>query len=89
VTTGKLLNTLFGWPYFVMMVVGAVLVFAYTLLGGFLAESVSDFVVTVHTLTRRAEGGMAKVSSGSFNDSHNQARTLFEAALPMSCPLGT
>jgi sodium/proline symporter len=44
VTTGKLLNTLFGWPYFTMMVIGAVLVFAYTLMGGFLAESVSDFV---------------------------------------------
>ncbi|MDR1184163.1 MAG: sodium/proline symporter PutP [Coriobacteriales bacterium] len=44
VTTGKLLNTLFGWPYFTMMVIGAVLVFAYTLIGGFLAESVSDFV---------------------------------------------
>jgi sodium/proline symporter len=44
VTTGKLLNALFGWPYFTMMVIGAVLVFAYTLMGGFLAESVSDFV---------------------------------------------
>ncbi|MDR0346890.1 MAG: sodium/proline symporter PutP [Coriobacteriales bacterium] len=44
VTTGKLFNTLFGWPYFGMMVVGAILVFIYTLIGGFLAESVSDFV---------------------------------------------
>jgi sodium/proline symporter len=44
VTTGKLLNTLFDWPYLVMMIIGAVLVFAYTLIGGFLAESVSDFV---------------------------------------------
>lgn len=44
VTTGKLFNALFGWPYFTMMVVGGVLVFAYTLLGGFLAESVSDLV---------------------------------------------
>jgi sodium/proline symporter len=44
VTTGKLLNTLFGWPYFTMMAIGAVLVFAYTLIGGFLAESVSDLI---------------------------------------------
>jgi sodium/proline symporter len=44
VTTGKLLNTLFGWPYFSMMIIGALVVFAYTLIGGFLAESVSDFV---------------------------------------------
>jgi len=44
VSAGKLLSTLFGWPYFTMMVIGAVLVFAYTLIGGFLAESVSDFI---------------------------------------------
>jgi sodium/proline symporter len=44
VTTGKLLHTLFGWPYFAMMIIGALIVFAYTLIGGFLAESVSDFV---------------------------------------------
>jgi sodium/proline symporter len=44
VTTGRLFNALFGWPYFTMMIVGGVLVFAYTLLGGFLAESVSDFL---------------------------------------------
>lgn len=44
VTTGKLFNALFGWPYFTMMIIGGVFVFAYTLLGGFLAESVSDLI---------------------------------------------
>jgi sodium/proline symporter len=44
VTTGKLLNTLFGWPYITMLVVGAILVFSYTLVGGFLGESASDFI---------------------------------------------
>jgi sodium/proline symporter len=44
VTTGKLLHTLFGWPYLTMMIIGAILVFVYTLVGGFLAESVSDFI---------------------------------------------
>jgi sodium/proline symporter len=44
VTTGKLFNALFGWPYFTMMVVGGIFVFFYTLLGGFLAESVSDLL---------------------------------------------
>ncbi|MDR0514602.1 MAG: sodium/proline symporter [Coriobacteriaceae bacterium] len=44
VTTGKLLNSLFGWPYLTMMIVGAVLVFTYTTVGGFLAESVSDLI---------------------------------------------
>ncbi|HBT95209.1 MAG TPA: sodium:proline symporter, partial [Coriobacteriia bacterium] len=44
VAAGKLLNTLFGWPYIAMMIIGAILVFAYTLIGGFLAESASDFI---------------------------------------------
>ena len=44
VTCGKLFSTLFGTPYTVMMIVGAVFVLVYTFLGGFLAESVSDFI---------------------------------------------
>ena len=44
VTCGKLFSTLFGAPYVVMMIVGAVFVLAYTILGGFLAESASDFM---------------------------------------------
>ncbi len=44
VTCGKLFSTLFGAPYIPMMIVGAVFVLAYTILGGFLAESASDFM---------------------------------------------
>ena len=44
VTCGKLFSTLFGLPYVSMMIVGAVFVLLYTLLGGFLAESASDFM---------------------------------------------
>ena len=44
VTCGKLFSTLFGAPYMTMMIVGAVFVLLYTLLGGFLAESASDFM---------------------------------------------
>lgn len=44
VTCGKLFSTLFGAPYVAMMVVGAVFVLIYTILGGFLAESASDFM---------------------------------------------
>ena len=44
VTCGKLFSTLFGAPYIVMMLLGAVFVLLYTLLGGFLAESASDFM---------------------------------------------
>ena len=44
VTCGKLFAQLFGAPYIAMMIVGAVFVLLYTILGGFLAESASDFM---------------------------------------------
>ena len=44
VTCGKLFSTLFGMPYISMMLLGAVFVLLYTILGGFLAESASDFM---------------------------------------------
>ncbi len=44
VACGKLFSTIFGGDYRVMMLIGAVFVLAYTLLGGFLAESASDFM---------------------------------------------
>nr|MBQ8245299.1 sodium/proline symporter [Oscillospiraceae bacterium] len=47
VTCGKLFSTLFGASYVSMMIVGAVFVLLYTLLGGFLAESASDFMQAI------------------------------------------
>lgn len=47
VTVGKLFNTLFGFNYHVTLIVGALFVVAYTLIGGFLAESVSDFMQAI------------------------------------------
>ncbi len=47
VTCGKLFSELFGFDYKVMMLVGAIFVLAYTLLGGFLAESASDFMQAI------------------------------------------
>lgn len=44
VTCGKLFSTLFGLDYMAMMLVGAAFVLIYTILGGFLAESASDFM---------------------------------------------
>ncbi len=44
VTCGKLFNQLFELDYTLMMLIGAVFVLAYTFLGGFLAESTTDFV---------------------------------------------
>ncbi len=47
VTCGKLFSTLFGTPYIAMMIIGAGFVLLYTLLGGFLAESASDFMQSI------------------------------------------
>ena len=47
VTCGKLFSTLFDMPYIPMMIVGAVFVLIYTIVGGFLAESASDFMQAI------------------------------------------
>ncbi|MBR3868805.1 MAG: sodium/proline symporter [Clostridia bacterium] len=51
VTCGKLFATLFGLDYKVMMIVGAIFVLVYTILGGFLAESASDFMQAIVMIT--------------------------------------
>ena len=63
VTCGNLFSTLFGAPYVTMMILGAVFVLLYTLLGGFLAESASDFmqaIVMIVALTVIVVIGTAK-----------------------------
>lgn len=47
VTCGRLFSTLFGTSYMAMVVVGVVFVLIYTMLGGFLAESASDFMQSI------------------------------------------
>lgn len=44
VTCGKLFASLFDADYHAMMIIGAVFVVFYTVIGGFLAESASDFM---------------------------------------------
>ena len=44
---GKLFSTLFGFDYFWAMVVSAVVIVLYTMLGGFLAASTTDFVQSI------------------------------------------
>jgi len=51
VTCGKLFSTLFGMDYKLMMIIGAVFVLIYTILGGFLAESISDFMQAIVMIT--------------------------------------
>jgi len=70
VTCGKLFSTLFGIKYQYMMIAGAAFVIIYTFLGGFLAESVSDFMQsivmilalgTIFVVGINAAGGMSAV----------------------------
>ena len=44
VTVGKLFATLFGFDYHVMMIIGAVVVFVYTVVGGYLSVVMTDFI---------------------------------------------
>ncbi|MBE6463959.1 MAG: sodium/proline symporter [Eggerthellaceae bacterium] len=44
VTCGRLFNTLFGLNYSTMMILGALIVFLYTLIGGYLSVVATDFV---------------------------------------------
>lgn len=41
---GKLFTTVLGWDYHVSLIVGAVVILLYTLMGGFLAVCTTDFV---------------------------------------------
>lgn len=70
VACGKLFSTLFGLPYVPMMIIGAVFVIVYTFLGGFLAESASDFMqaivmivalTVILTLSTISAGGIGSV----------------------------
>ncbi|MDO5714177.1 MAG: sodium/proline symporter [Tissierellia bacterium] len=47
VTVGKLFSSIFGFHYQTMMIIGAIFVVVYTYMGGFLAESVSDFMQSI------------------------------------------
>ena len=44
---GKLFSTLFGIPYFTAMIISAVIIIAYTSLGGFLAASTTDLIQSI------------------------------------------
>ncbi len=70
VTCGKLFSSLFDADYHLMMIIGAVFVVFYTVLGGFLAESASDFMqgvvmflalVFIVTLGVANAGGISEV----------------------------
>ena len=77
VTCGKLFSTLFDMPYVPMMIVGAIFVLLYTILGGFLAESVSDFmqaIVMIVALVGVVVVGV--VTAGGFGEIVDNAKAI-------------
>lgn len=61
---GKIFSTLFDAPYLTMMIIGAIFVVAYTFVGGFLAESASDFmqgIIMIFALVGVLVTGVVKV----------------------------
>lgn len=44
---GTLFNSLFGWEYHTSMIIGAIVIIGYTVLGGFLAVSTTDLIQSV------------------------------------------
>lgn len=77
VTCGKLFSTLFGMPYIPMMVLGAVFVLVYTFLGGFLAESASDFMQgIVMIIALVAILALGTVSAGGFSNVLDNANNI-------------
>ncbi len=77
VTCGKLFSTLFGTPYVAMMIVGAIFVLIYTILGGFLAESASDFMQgVVMIIALGVIVAISTVSAGGLGAVINNAKSI-------------
>lgn len=77
VTCGKLFARIFGMPYIPMMLIGAAFVLFYTVLGGFLAESASDFMqalVMIFALVTIL--GTATAAAGGFKAVLDNVRTI-------------
>lgn len=77
VTCGKLFSALFGGDYIMWLIIGAIFVLVYTILGGFLAESASDFmqaIVMIVALTVIVTIGVVK--AGGFGAVVDNAREI-------------
>ncbi len=74
---GKLFSSLFGWDYLPAMVISAVVIVAYTTLGGFLAASTSDFLQSIiMTIAIIVVFGFGINNVGSFGAVIDNARSM-------------
>ncbi len=93
---GKLFVNLFGLKYHEMMIVAAIFVLIYTFLGGFLAESASDFMqaivmicalVSILTLAVVNAGGIGAVIENA--QSYDGYLSLFTTSTPSTTEVNT
>lgn len=93
---GKLFVNLFGLNYHYMMIAAAVFVLVYTFLGGFLAESASDFMqaivmvvalVTILVLAVMNAGGWSEVIENA--KSYDGYLSLFTTSSPSTTEVNT
>lgn len=76
-TCGKLFSTLFEIPYHASMLLSAAVIIVYTVLGGFLAASVTDFVQSiVMTVALFAIIGFGAVTAGGFEAVFENAKSI-------------
>ena len=76
-TCGKLFSTLFGASYESMILLGAAFVLLYTILGGFLAESASDFMQAIVMITALVTVvGLGVAHAGGFNAIIENAKSI-------------
>ncbi len=90
VTCGKLFSGLFGFSYHSMMIVGALFVLLYTAIGGFLAESASDFMqAIVMIIALVGVVGVGVVHAGGFGAVIENAQSIpgFFSLTQMATPV--
>ncbi len=76
-TCGKLFSTLFGMDYHLAMGIAAAVIILYTVIGGFLAASVTDLVQTiVMTVSLLAVIGFGVASAGGFGAVFENAKAI-------------
>ena len=74
---GKLFSSLFGFDYFWSMVISAVVIVAYTTVGGFLAASTTDFVQSIiMTIALITVLGFGTSVAGGFGAVMENARSM-------------
>lgn len=74
---GKLFSSLFGWDYVPAMIISAIVIVAYTTLGGFWAASTSDFLQSIiMTIAIIVVFGFGISSVGSFGQVIDNAQSM-------------